>query len=65
MEPKSMEWIYKTLNLIATRKHDAETEQGLAHAIERELFAINQPAVPEQWKEITPLSTPVQAGIAA
>lgn len=65
MKLNSMELIYKTLNLIATRKHDAETEQRLANAIERELLAINPQAVPEQWKDITPLSTPEQAGIAA
>lgn len=60
-----MELIYKTLNVIATRKHDAETEQRLSNVIERELFRINQQAVPEQRKEITPLSIPMQAGIAA
>lgn len=41
MKPKSMELIYKTLNVIAAHKHDAETEQRLANAIERELFAIH------------------------
>lgn len=66
MQPKSMELIYKMLNVIASRKHDAETEQRLADTIECELFAINPQAVLAQQKEITPpLSTHLQAGIAA
>lgn len=45
MKPNSMELIYKTVNVIASRKHDTQTEQRLADAIERELLAISSQAM--------------------
>lgn len=40
MQPGSLKFVYETVNAIANRRHDAETEQCLAHSIERELLAI-------------------------
>ena len=48
METKSMKFIYQATNAIASRKHDAETEQCLADEIERELLAINPRVVPRR-----------------
>ena len=36
----SLEFVYETMNAIASRRHDAQTELCLAQAIERELLAI-------------------------
>ena len=41
MKPNSIEFIYKAMNAIASRKHDPETEQCISDAIEQELLAIN------------------------
>lgn len=40
MQPISLEFVYQTMNAIASRQHDTETELSLAHAVERELVAM-------------------------
>ena len=40
MKPKSMEFVYKAMNTIASRNCDPEGEQCLSDAIEQELLAI-------------------------
>ncbi|HKE32128.1 MAG TPA: hypothetical protein VKD65_10420 [Candidatus Angelobacter sp.] len=40
MKTNSIKFVYETINAIACRKHDVETEQCLVDAIKRELLAI-------------------------
>lgn len=65
MKFKSMELIYKAVNAIASRKHDAETERRLADAIEREILATDPYVLVDQRTEISPPFPQVQAGVAA
>jgi len=63
METKSMKFIYQATNAIASRRHDAETEQCLADEIERELLTINPHVELEPRKGSQPL--PLTSGLAS
>ena len=64
MKPNSIEFIYKAMNAIASGKHDSETEQSLADAIEEELLTMNASLVLPRWREITIPTLDAQPRIA-
>ena len=45
MRTSSIEFIYKAMNVLASRKHDPETERCISDAIEQELLALNAQSV--------------------
>ena len=45
MKPKSIEFIFKAMNELASGKYDPETEQCLADAIEDELITMHGKAL--------------------
>jgi hypothetical protein len=63
MQPRSLKFVFETINAIASRRHDAETELCLAHVIERELLVIKFGHQIEHT-EIAPSSPYVQSGLA-
>jgi hypothetical protein len=63
MNPNSIEFIYRAMNAIASGKHDPETEQCLADAVDEELLAINASLMLPRWRDS--VSTPeLEAHIA-
>jgi len=65
MKLKSMDLIYKTVNAIASRKFDRETEQSLVNELERELLVANPHVLLDQQTEIGSPFPQAQAGAAA
>ena len=65
MKPHSIEFIYKAINAIASGKHDPETQQCLADAIEEELLLINANLVLERRYELLVFPPQVEAQSAA
>ena len=64
MKPNSIEFIYKAMNAIASGKHDRETEQCLADAVEEELLAIHASLVLASWRANTGYTPGAEAQIA-
>jgi hypothetical protein len=64
MKPNSIEFIYQAMNVIASGKHDPETEQCLSDAIEGELLAMNASLVLARWRAVTVSTPEVEAHIA-
>ncbi|HEV7673461.1 MAG TPA: hypothetical protein VGQ12_02915 [Candidatus Angelobacter sp.] len=65
MKPHSIEFIYKAINAIASGKHDPETQQCLADAIEEELLLINANLVLERRYELLVFPPQAEAQSAA
>jgi hypothetical protein len=64
MKRNSIEFIYKAMNAIASGKHDPESEQCLADAIEEELLAMNASLVIASWRANTVYTPEAEAHIA-
>jgi hypothetical protein len=61
MKTNSIDFIYRAMNAIASGKHDPETEQCLAEAIEGELLEIKASLVLPSWGGIALPTSEVEA----
>jgi hypothetical protein len=61
MKTNSIDFIYGAMNAIASGKHDPETEQCLAEAVEGELLEIKANLVLPSWRGIALPTAEVEA----
>ena len=64
MKRNSIEFIYQAMNAIASGKHDPETEQCLADAVDEELLAINAGLMLTRWRENNVSTPEIEAYVA-